>query len=172
MAIELVAKLRTKGAIADTAGHAARRALDSEPREILSGPETAPTAAPAWLLVGAAEGPRAVPPTMPTMPTRAPIFMVGCRDAVLGELQRGHCNDMAGSPTVELVADISSQIAWPLSEAPLSQRQSQESVPGSGWKRLHVRVLQDQESLWWILGLNESIRVHAPHVWGDGIKEN
>lgn len=70
-------------------------APDNEPRVMPNGPAMAPTAAPAWPPARAADAPRAAPPTVPT---RAPIFMAGYRDVILGELQRGHCNDMAGEP--------------------------------------------------------------------------
>ncbi|MOA02179.1 hypothetical protein D3C78_1216210 [compost metagenome] len=73
------------------------------------------------------------------------------------------------SHEVELIADISPQTAWLLGETPLSREQRLEPLPGSDWQRLHARVPLDQETLWWIFGLNDQIRVHAPQVWVEEI---
>ena len=70
---------------------------------------------------------------------------------------------------VELIADIHPQIAWLLNETPLSHEQRLEPLPNSDWQRLRARVPLDQETLWWIFGLNDQIRVHAPQVWVDEI---
>jgi predicted DNA-binding transcriptional regulator YafY len=70
---------------------------------------------------------------------------------------------------VELIADVSPQIAWLLDETPLSRQQHLEALPDSDWQRLHARVPLDQETLWWIFGLNDQIRVHAPKVWVEEI---
>jgi len=70
---------------------------------------------------------------------------------------------------VELIADVSPQTAWLLGETPLSRDQRLEPLPGSDWQRLQARVPLDQETLWWIFGLNDQIRVHAPQVWVEEI---
>lgn len=70
---------------------------------------------------------------------------------------------------VELIADVAPQIAWLLNETPLSREQRLEPLPGSDWQRLHAHVPLDQETLWWIFGLNDQIRVHAPQVWVEEI---
>lgn len=75
------------------------------------------------------------------------------------------------SPEVELVADIHPQTAWLLKETPLSHQQSLEPLPSSDWYRLRAQVLLDEETLWWIFGLNDRIRVHAPAVWVEAIKD-
>lgn len=66
---------------------------------------------------------------------------------------------------VELVADIHPQIAWLLNETPLSEEQEITPLPDGEWHRLRARVPQDQETLWWLFGLNDQIRVYAPSVW-------
>ena len=71
---------------------------------------------------------------------------------------------------VELVADISPQIAWLLNETPLSKQQALESLKDSNWKRLRAKVPDDNETLWWIFGLGENVRVHEPQSWADTIK--
>lgn len=70
---------------------------------------------------------------------------------------------------VELIADVHPQIAWLLNETPLSRQQSLEPLPGSDWQRLRASVPLDQETLWWIFGLNDNIRVHAPREWVEEI---
>lgn len=70
---------------------------------------------------------------------------------------------------VDLVADVHPQIATLLSETPLSSVQSIGDLPGQTWKRLHAKVSLDRDTLWWIFGLNDNIRVHAPQVWVDEI---
>lgn len=70
---------------------------------------------------------------------------------------------------VELIADVSPQIAWLLNETPLSGEQTLTPLPDRNWQRLHARVPLDQETLWWIFGLNDQIRVHAPQVWVEEI---
>jgi len=70
---------------------------------------------------------------------------------------------------IELIADVHPQLAWLLGETPLSREQRLEPLPGSDWQRLYARVPLDQETLWWIFGLNDQIRVHAPQVWVDEI---
>lgn len=81
----------------------------------------------------------------------------------------------AGQP-VELVADVDAQTAWLLRETPLAPGQTLEALAEdsraehSGWHRLRVTLPDSQETLWWILGLNSRIRVHAPAHWVDDIK--
>lgn len=96
----------------------------------------------------------------------------GGADVDLDEyLNGGGFNSAGPVPMVELKADVSPQIAWHLGETPLSQEQTIESLPGSDWKRLKACVPQDQETLWWIFGLNENIRVYEPQIWVDAVKE-
>lgn len=70
---------------------------------------------------------------------------------------------------VELIADVHPQIAWLLNETPLSRQQSLETLPDTDWQRLRASVPLDQETLWWIFGLNDQIRVHAPREWVEEI---
>lgn len=67
---------------------------------------------------------------------------------------------------VELVADVDAQTAWLLRETPLAPGQALAPLPDRGdWHRLRVQLPDNQETLWWILGLNSRIRVHAPAHW-------
>ncbi|AXM95277.1 helix-turn-helix transcriptional regulator [Pseudomonas plecoglossicida] len=83
---------------------------------------------------------------------------------------RQHLNSATAIEPVELIADISPHIAWLLGETPLSAQQTLEPLPGSDWKRLRATVPDDQETLWWIFGLGENVRVHQPASWVQAIR--
>lgn len=72
---------------------------------------------------------------------------------------------------VELVADVSPQIAWLLGETPLGDDQHLTPLPGSDWYRLRARVPDDQETQWWVFGLGENARIHAPPAWADALRQ-
>ncbi|QMV62907.1 WYL domain-containing protein [Pseudomonas berkeleyensis] len=83
---------------------------------------------------------------------------------------RQDLNSAAPIEQVELIADVSPQIAWLLGETPLSPEQSLEPLEGSDWQRLRARVPDDQETLWWVFGLGENVRVLEPKSWVDTIQ--
>lgn len=83
---------------------------------------------------------------------------------------RQELNTAAPIEQVELVADVSPQIAWLLSETPLSREQSLEPLEGSDWQRLRAKTPDDQETLWWVFGLGENVRVHEPSHWDVNIQ--
>ncbi|WP_312591772.1 helix-turn-helix transcriptional regulator [Stutzerimonas nitrititolerans] len=85
-------------------------------------------------------------------------------------IRLGGFNSPAPVEEVELVADVSPQIAWLLSETPLSNEQSLEPLEGSDWQRLRAKVPDDQETLWWVFGLGENVRVQEPETWVRSIK--
>jgi len=72
---------------------------------------------------------------------------------------------------IELIADVTPQIAWLLSETPLSSQQRLEPLEGGDWQRLCASVPNDQETLWWVFGLGENVRVYEPKEWVTAIKE-
>lgn len=82
---------------------------------------------------------------------------------------QGSLNNPAPAEMVELVADVSPQIAWMLSETPLSTEQSLEPLENSDWQRLRAWVPDDQETLWWVFGLGENVRVQQPTEWVEHI---
>ncbi|WP_213909799.1 helix-turn-helix transcriptional regulator [Stutzerimonas nitrititolerans] len=86
-------------------------------------------------------------------------------------IRLGGFNAPAPVEEVELVADVSPQIAWLLSETPLSHEQSLEPLEGSDWQRLRAKVPDDQETQWWMFGLGENVRVWEPERWADLIQE-
>ncbi|HCF4079245.1 TPA: WYL domain-containing protein, partial [Pseudomonas aeruginosa] len=72
---------------------------------------------------------------------------------------------------VELVADVSPPIAWLLGETPLSSKQSLKPLPDSDWQRLCAVVPDDRETLWWVFGLGENVKVLEPKNWVQVIRE-
>lgn len=71
----------------------------------------------------------------------------------------GHSGD------IELIADISESIASRLQETPISHQQEIHGPADNGRYRLTAIVPDDQETRWWVYGLNEHIRVEAPEHW-------
>lgn len=92
-------------------------------------------------------------------------------DFTINDYVHQDLNTAAPINQVELIADVSPQIAWLLSETPLSPEQSLETLPDSDWRRLRATVPDDQETLWWVFGLGENVRLHQPKRWIDVIKE-
>lgn len=85
-------------------------------------------------------------------------------------IQSGGFNEPQPVEEVELIANISPEIAWVLNETPLSQEQSLEPLENSDWQRLRAWVPQDQETLWWVFGLGENIILLKPKSWNQIIK--
>jgi predicted DNA-binding transcriptional regulator YafY len=107
------------------------------------------------------------------------IQQATCRDAPIREqsafeidqyVNSGGFNNAGPVEPVHLVADISPQIAWLLSETPLGAEQTLKPLPGSDWQRLSARVPNDQETLWWVFGLGESLKLYEPQRWVDEIR--
>ncbi|MGV8961378.1 MAG: helix-turn-helix transcriptional regulator [Stenotrophomonas sp.] len=67
-----------------------------------------------------------------------------------------------GTGMVELVAEVHPDTAAILQETPLSEDQTLEPLPESDWLRLRASVADDQETLWWVLGLGDQIFLHKP----------
>ena len=106
---------------------------------------------------------------------RVELLEEKARDTDSGELDRyiagGAFSSRRADAAVELVADVHPQVAWLLNETPLSRQQKLEPLPDTDWQRLRATVPLDQETLWWIFGLNDRVRVHAPAVWVAEIRE-
>ena len=94
-------------------------------------------------------------------------------DFVLDQyIAKGAFSGAFNANKVELVADISPQVAWLLQETPLSTEQTINPLnDGSGWYQLTAKVQQDQETLWWIYGLNRKIKLHQPAEWVEEITQ-
>lgn len=86
-------------------------------------------------------------------------------------IQRGAFSWKTEDGHTMLVADIHPQLAWILKETPLSLEQTLTPLDDSDWERLEAKVLLDKETLWWIYGLNDKIRLHQPQIWVEEIKQ-
>lgn len=79
---------------------------------------------------------------------------------------------MGSAERTLLVADIHPQLAWILGETPLSGHQTIRSLDGTDWCRLEAEVTMDHETLWWLLGLGDRVRVLQPTEWVKEITRN
>lgn len=93
--IQLVAKLGAECTTADATGQAAKNGAGQRAE---GDTQRAGEGADCRAGLTAGKGHGCSTCGSPTVPTRALIFMAECRVAILGELQQGHCNDMAGRP--------------------------------------------------------------------------
>lgn len=69
------------------------------------------------------------------------------------------------SKDVTLIADVAPQVAWLLTETPLAVEQHLAPLPGSDWQRLTAKVPNDQQTLWWLMGMGANVAVLSPEAW-------
>lgn len=74
-----------------------------------------------------------------------------------------------GPADVTLRARVAPQVAWLLSETPLAREQRLTPEPEGDWQRLEARVADDQQTLWWLMGLGANVEVLAPGHWREEI---
>jgi len=85
-------------------------------------------------------------------------------------IEQGGFSYRQSSGPVVLKARVKAEIAWLLSETPLSE--DQELKPeGEGWFQLTATVTDDQETLWWIQGYGSAIDVQEPQKWREHIHQ-
>ncbi|WP_346798075.1 WYL domain-containing protein [Halomonas sp. Bachu 37] len=72
---------------------------------------------------------------------------------------------LQGQEPINLVAHVAPQVAWLLSETPLSETQMLAPLPQSDWQRLEARIPDDQQTLWWLMGLGANVEVVEPAAW-------
>ncbi|NIC38683.1 WYL domain-containing protein [Halomonas desiderata] len=71
---------------------------------------------------------------------------------------------------VTLVANVAPQLAWLLTETRLVEDQTITPLPDSDWQRLTAKVPDDQQTLWWLMGLGANVDVLKPQAWRDDIR--
>ncbi|TYL47823.1 helix-turn-helix transcriptional regulator [Marinomonas sp. IMCC 4694] len=85
-------------------------------------------------------------------------------------IDQGGFSYRQSSDTKKLQAKVTSEIAWLLSETPISQDQ-ELSEAEEGWYWLNASVADDQQTLWWIQGYGAAIDVLKPVEWRDHIHQ-
>jgi predicted DNA-binding transcriptional regulator YafY len=87
-------------------------------------------------------------------------------------IQGGAFGYLQGKVPVTLIAHIAPQVAWLLSETPLSETQRLTPLPDSNWQQLEAEVPDDQQTLWWLMGMSTNVKVLAPRAWRKTLKAN
>jgi len=87
-------------------------------------------------------------------------------------IQSGAFGYRQGPSDVTLEAEIAKPVAWLLQETPLSETQTIEALPGSDWYRLTAQVPDDQQTLWWLMGMGANVKVTAPAAWREALKKS
>lgn len=75
------------------------------------------------------------------------------------------------SKPIELQARVTKEVAWMLSETPVSEVQSLSEPDENGWCVLKAQVPNDQQTQWWLQSFGANIEVLAPQIWRDAILE-
>lgn len=86
-----------------------------------------------------------------------------------GYIDNGAFGYMDGNEDTTLVANVAPQLAWLLTETPLSSHQTLTPLESSEWQRLEAVVPNDQQTLWWLKGLGANVEVLEPLAWHNDI---
>jgi len=73
------------------------------------------------------------------------------------------------SKPIELQARVTKEVAWMLSETPVSEQQTLSEADEQGWCVLTAQVPNDQQTQWWLQSFGANIEVLAPQTWRDAI---
>ncbi|WP_346796329.1 WYL domain-containing protein [Halomonas sp. Bachu 37] len=84
-------------------------------------------------------------------------------------IQNGAFGYRQSAREVTLIANVHPQVAWLLGETPLSDKQHLHILPYTDWQRLEAKVPDDQETLWWLMGLGANVEVLKPTHWREAI---
>ncbi|CUB06980.1 helix-turn-helix transcriptional regulator [Marinomonas fungiae] len=85
-------------------------------------------------------------------------------------IEQGGFNYRQSSGPTVLKARVRVEIAWLLSETPLSEDQNLKPEE-DGWFQLTATVPDDQQTLWWIQGYGAAIDVYEPQAWREHIHQ-
>ncbi|TDO06078.1 MULTISPECIES: helix-turn-helix transcriptional regulator [Halomonas] len=86
-----------------------------------------------------------------------------------GYIRSGAFGYLQSDEDVTLVANVHPQVGWLLDETPLSAQQTLSPLPESEWQRLEAVVPDDQQTLWWLLGMGANVEVLEPQAWREDI---
>ncbi|WP_404296925.1 helix-turn-helix transcriptional regulator [Halomonas sp.] len=82
-----------------------------------------------------------------------------------GYIRSGAFGYLQGNEDVTLVANVHPQVAWLLDETPLSAKQALSPLADSDWQQLVAEVPNDQQTLWWLMGMGANVDVMEPLAW-------
>lgn len=77
-----------------------------------------------------------------------------------------------GPEDVILEAEVARPVAWLLHETPIADIQTLEALPDNEWYRLTAHVPNDQQTLWWLMGMGANVKVMAPTSWRETLEAN
>ncbi|QEW05906.1 helix-turn-helix transcriptional regulator [Nitrincola iocasae] len=86
-------------------------------------------------------------------------------------LQQGVFGYRIDSQDIELVAKVRPEIAWLLSETPVSEQQNLSEPNEEGWTTLTAVVPNDLQTQWWVMGFGADFEVIEPLAWRERIKD-
>ncbi len=72
---------------------------------------------------------------------------------------------------VNLKAKVRSDVAWMLSETPVSHSQDLSEPDENGWVLLEAEVPNDQQTQWWLQGFGSAVDVLEPLSWREAIHQ-
>ncbi len=85
-------------------------------------------------------------------------------------IDQGGFSYRQSSQPIVLKARVKEEIAWLLSEMPISEDQDLKPAE-DGWYGLTASVSDDQQTLWWIQGYGAAIDVQEPQAWREQIHQ-
>ena len=86
-------------------------------------------------------------------------------------LNQGHFGYKLGDHEITLEAKIRPNIAWLLSETPISEQQKLSHNDESDWVKLIAIIPDDLQTQWWIMGFGADIEVIKPLYLRERIKK-
>ncbi|MGM0855867.1 MAG: helix-turn-helix transcriptional regulator [Pseudomonadota bacterium] len=87
-------------------------------------------------------------------------------------IQSGAFGYSQGEIDITLEAEIARPVAWLLQETPLAEAQSIEPLGNSETYLLTAQVPNDQQTLWWLMGMGANVKVLSPVAWRETLKTN
>ena len=77
-------------------------------------------------------------------------------------LKQGAFGYRLGDEDIELVAKVRPDLAWLLSETPISEQQTLSELDDEGWVTLTAIVPDDLQTQWWVMGFGAELIVLKP----------
>jgi len=87
-------------------------------------------------------------------------------------IKSGAFGYLQGPDDVTLEAEIAHPVAWLLQETPLAKTQKIVPLAESEAYYLTAIVPNDQQTLWWLMGMGANVKVIAPVSWREALKNN